>query len=106
MRTLTVSFLCLCLAGLASSYPNEYSGAQKECAAKGGLKPKCFMHCVFEKLGVTRNGKLVTSGYTNLVKDLSARDQKIIKDIETKCMNISDDNKCEMAFKLSQCLKS
>ncbi|XP_017049889.1 uncharacterized protein LOC108093988 [Drosophila ficusphila] len=55
---------------------------------------KCFYHCVFESKGVIVNGKIVRNPF----------DETPEKAEKTKpCLAIENSNKCELAYKLTEC---
>ncbi|XP_017061977.1 general odorant-binding protein 56a-like [Drosophila ficusphila] len=53
---------------------------------------KCFYNCVFEKSKMIANGKIVKEYFKEKLKKVKP------------CLSIEDSNRCELAFKLYECL--
>ncbi|XP_016972524.1 general odorant-binding protein 56a-like [Drosophila rhopaloa] len=65
---------------------------------------KCFYLCYFEQTDVIKNGKIIQPDSSNKKRSHSVR--KIAGSQRTrKCLDLKDDNECELAYKLFKCLK-
>ncbi|XP_011187314.1 general odorant-binding protein 56a [Zeugodacus cucurbitae] len=73
---------------------NDFSNATKNT--------QCFTHCLYEHMGVVRNGVFVERDLISLLGDVT--DPKRM--LERECLGQYSDNKCERAFLIHQCYRA
>ncbi|XP_052838440.1 uncharacterized protein LOC128253799 [Drosophila gunungcola] len=111
MKLLSALVLLMTVGPLFSFLINP---VRNDCAKRGGITPtylkdyptstrvKCFYACELERLEVIVNG--VVGDYNLAVLNITEKAYENIGVKVKPCLTIADPNKCELGYKVFQCL--
>ncbi|XP_017124897.1 uncharacterized protein LOC108144481 [Drosophila elegans] len=111
MKSLSALVLLMTVGPLFSFVINP---VRNDCAKRGGITPyyfknyptstrvKCFYACELERLEVIVNG--VVGDYNLAVLNITEKSYEAIRGKVKPCLKIRHSNKCELGYRVFQCL--